>query len=132
MSGRHVTFGANEQTPNDYRSYKQYQQSGNTSFKITVASQDNRKEQQRKSRPNKTDAYASPQPQASHTQKSNNADAAVRNIKELSSKHLESLRHTFNKTINEQILSKSEHEQYLSVYNQIQKTILDKQPGNVE
>jgi hypothetical protein len=54
----------------------------------------------------------------------------VRDIKELNAKHLQALKNTFNQTIQEQVLSNADREQYLSIYNQLQKLIVDKRPGN--
>lgn len=54
----------------------------------------------------------------------------MRRIKELSSKHLESLRNTFNKIVREQFLSKTDREQHLLIYNQLRNVILEQRPGN--
>ncbi len=54
----------------------------------------------------------------------------MRDIKELSAKHLQALKNTFNQTIQEQVLSNAGREQYLSTYNRLEKLIVDKRPGN--
>lgn len=51
-------------------------------------------------------------------------------IKELSSKHVESLRNTFNQIVREQFLSNADREQHVALYNQLRNIILEQRPGN--